>query len=106
MMTSPNHGMRRRRADQSNSSPVVNALIAECTERSKLMELYYWSQEPGLLSIIRSFAAMPQTTRTTVEAFLMIANDPSSIEAIVANDDELCLIAKRPPDVAASIGMR
>jgi hypothetical protein len=55
--------------------------IAEQGNPARLLEVYYWSREPGFLEIVRTFAAMPESARAAIEAFVSIAHDPSLITA-------------------------
>jgi hypothetical protein len=55
--------------------------IADEGDPARLLEVYYWSREPGFLEIVRTFAAMPEAARAAIEAFVSIAHDPSSITA-------------------------
>ena len=54
---------------------VVNHIIDRC-DHPRLMELYYWTQEPGLLEIIRAIAAMPDSGREALESFFRLGGDP------------------------------
>ena len=49
---------------------VVQSLIAEAGNSARLLECYYWNQEPGLLEMIRAFLAMPIEAQTVLRAFL------------------------------------
>ena len=42
----------------------------------------YWSEEPGLLEIIRAIAALRPETRTALLAFLSKASDARRISAV------------------------
>ena len=55
--------------------------IVEKTDQARLVELYYWTQEPGLLEVIRAIAAMPASTREALESFFALAGDAQSIVA-------------------------
>lgn len=46
-----------------------------------MLELCYWSKEPGLVEIIRSIARMPEETRAAIEAFIVLARDAKSVSA-------------------------
>jgi hypothetical protein len=50
-------------------------------EPNRLMETYYWSQEPGLLEIMRAIAIMPEDARTALEVFLAMSHEPAAIAA-------------------------
>ena len=46
-----------------------------------MLELYYWSKEPGFTQLIRAIATMPEGTRAALEAFIMLARDAKSVSA-------------------------
>jgi hypothetical protein len=46
-----------------------------------MLELYYWSKEPGFLQLVRAIAAMPERTRATLETFIALARDTKSVTA-------------------------
>lgn len=56
-------------------------MLAACTSPAEMLELYYWSKEPGLVEIIRRVATMPEETRAAIEAFIMLARDTTSVSA-------------------------
>ena len=60
---------------------VVQSLIAEAGNSARLLECYYWNQEPGLLEMIRAFLAMPIEAQTVLRAFFAAAVVPRSITA-------------------------
>ena len=67
--------------DQPEDLAELIESIAEQGNPARLLEVYYWSREPGFLEIVRMLAAMPEQARAAVEAFASIAHDPSSITA-------------------------
>ena len=77
---------------------VVQSLIAEAGNSARLLECYYWSQEPGLLEMIRAFLAMPAETQTALRAFFGSAVVPNSITASIDATGTLTL---RSPEAAA-----
>lgn len=46
-----------------------------------MLELYYWSREPGFRALFRAIATMPEGTRAALEAFIMLARDTKSVSA-------------------------
>jgi hypothetical protein len=69
---------------------IVGRIVARC-DPARVMEFYYWSQEPGLLEIIRAIAAMPPATREALESFIAIGADPNSVVATWASSGRLTL---------------
>lgn len=59
----------------------VIAALGDTESWSHVLELHYWSREPGMLDIIRTLIAMPESTRASIEAFCAIAHEPGAIRA-------------------------
>ena len=57
---------------------VVSQIVARC-DHARLMELYYWTQEPALLEIIRAIAGMPESGREALESFFRLGGDPQTV---------------------------
>jgi hypothetical protein len=78
--------MRQQRHNKATSETtsklrdLVSAIVEQGDARS-VMEMYYWSQEPGLLEIMRAIATMPENARTALEVFLAMSHEPSAISA-------------------------
>ena len=77
---------------------VVQNLIAQAGNNARLLECYYWTQETGLLEMIRAFLAMPVEAQTTLRAFFAAAVVPGSITASLDATGALTL---RSPEAAA-----
>ena len=80
--------MRRGRRIQCNKSAntrtaesLIRSLAYGCKSPSELLELYYWSKEPGLIDVIRGIAAMREDVRAAIEAFIALAGDVKSASA-------------------------
>jgi hypothetical protein len=71
----------RQPSSQSRSKDILAALVAQDRDPTLMIEMYYWSREPGMLDIIRAIAAMPEESRASVEAFLTMSHEPASIAA-------------------------
>jgi hypothetical protein len=59
--------VRYRRTDLARA---VSDLIVQAGDPAKVLELYYWSLEPGALECIRAIVAMPVEARVALQAFL------------------------------------
>jgi len=57
---------------------LIRTLAACCSDPAEMLELYYWSKEPGFAELIRRIATMPEGTRAAIEAFLALAPDTKS----------------------------
>jgi hypothetical protein len=58
---------------------LMRTLAACGGEPAEMLELYYWSREPGLRQLFRAIATMSEPTRAALEAFVMLARDAKSI---------------------------
>jgi hypothetical protein len=79
-------GARRKRASSLESGDArrhglsdVIASIQRNEDWPRILELYYWSCEPGVLDLIRTLMAMPERTRASLEAFCAMAHEPGVI---------------------------
>ncbi len=59
---------------------VVRTLINGGTDPSRLLELYYWTREPGIIELIRAYLDLPATTQRSLGNFLLNVK-PQSIAA-------------------------
>lgn len=62
---------------------VIKTLVNGGTDESRLLELYYWSQEPGVVELIRAYLEMDERARLTLGNFMLTARPQS----IVASSD-------------------
>ena len=69
---------------------VIKTLVNGGTDSSRLLELYYWSQEPGVIELVRAYLEMSERTRLTVGNFMLTAR-PQSIVATVDASGRLVL---------------
>jgi hypothetical protein len=83
---------------QSELLSLVQNLIAQAGGVERLVECYYWSQEPGLVEFIRAFLAMPAEVQTALRAFFAAAVARSSVAASI--DDAAGALILRAPEAA------
>jgi hypothetical protein len=62
---------------------ITRSLMMECADSTRLLELYYWSQEEGLPETIRGIMAMPQESRTMLRAFLAMASQHALVSGTI-----------------------
>ena len=79
---------------QPNMQEVMNQIATKC-DPARLLELYYWCREPGLLEITRAVAAMPDAAREALESFFALGGDAQSIVASWETDGRLSLESNR-----------
>lgn len=95
---STGEGVELEHDNQANLLVLVQNLIAETSDIPRLLEAYYWSEEPGLLELVRAFLALPADAQTAVRAFFAAAVMRSSITASIDASGALIL---RAPEAAA-----
>lgn len=83
---------------QGDLASIVQKLTAEVGNSQRILECYYWSQEPGLLELIRAFLAMPFEAQTALCTFLAAAVVRSSISVSIDASGSLTL---RSPEAAS-----
>lgn len=64
---------------------VIKTLINGGTDSSRLLELYYWSQEPGVIELVRAYLEMSERTRLTVGNFMFTARPQSLVATLDAS---------------------
>jgi hypothetical protein len=70
-----------RQEDKPNLADTLQTLIMQQGDPARVLECYYWSQEPGLVECVRAFLAMPADARAALQAFLAAAVVRESITA-------------------------
>jgi hypothetical protein len=87
---------------QARSERLIRTLVAGGGSPAKVLELCYWSREPGMIEIMRGIAAMREESRAALEAFIALARNPKSIAASLDPDGTLTLVS---PEVPKSIAL-
>lgn len=90
----------RQRTDLDGKAEVwelVQTLVSGRVPASRILELFYWSQEPGALEMLRIFLGLSGEDSAALLRFFESA-EPSSV-AISANDGGQLILspAARPP---------
>jgi len=70
--------LKKARAADPNKR-LIRARAACGGKPADMLELYYWSKEPGFRQLMRAIATMPEPTRAALETFIMLARDTKSI---------------------------
>jgi hypothetical protein len=87
--------------DEARLSSVARALIVEHPDPATLLEIYYWSQEPGLGKTIRAYMSLPKRTRSVLRAFWQMAGNPHHISATIDERGRLELSSPQIVDTLA-----
>jgi hypothetical protein len=69
------------KARQRARARLLRTLAACDGNPADMLELYYWSKEPGFTQLIRAIATLPEHTRAALEAFIALARDSRSVTA-------------------------
>jgi hypothetical protein len=85
----------------SELAEIIWALVVERGNPSQVLELLYWSEEPGFFELIRSLAALPPETRDALQAFFADTNNPLTITAAADRRDRLTLLAGEPKQLTS-----
>lgn len=84
---------------------LISTLANENTDESRLLELYYWSQEPGVMEMVRAYLEMDERARLTLGNFMLTAR-PQSIVASRDGNGALILSQAGPPKTGSPNGSR
>lgn len=72
---------KKAKAQRRERARLMRTLAACDGNPADMLELYYWSKEPGFTQLIRAIATMPEPTRAALEAFITLAQDSKSVTA-------------------------
>ena len=72
---------------ERNLRSVLRRLAADCAEPAHVIELYYWSVEPQLITLLRRIIALPAEPREALRAFLTVTADCPETVCVVVNDE-------------------
>ena len=82
---------------------IIRFLMTEYADPARVLELYYWSLEPGLLDIIRGVMALPKQPRAAVQAFLAMAPNPKLVDSKIDNFGRLTLFSPQVAETLATV---
>lgn len=74
----------------SNAGDIIRTLASTEGDASRLLEMYYWTREPGIVALIHAYLDMPERTQRQVSSFLRKSR-PQSIAASIDEQDRLVL---------------
>ncbi|QCI65148.1 hypothetical protein [Phreatobacter stygius] len=88
-MTTPKRNHHRSPADEL-------IVLDDNFDITRLRELVYWSQEPGLLELMRGILAMPDHALSSLQTFLGSVQAPEHLRVDYGADGHIRLtVAKR-----------
>ena len=92
---------RKAKSHQRARARLLRALAACDGNPADMLELYYWSKEPGFTQLIRAIATMTEHTRATLETFIMLARDSRSVRAALDSQGVLTFCSAEAAKSAA-----
>ena len=84
----------QRMGKTTTTQPRLHDLLKQIMAKSdpeRIVELYYYCQEPDLLRIIRAISAMPEASRDALASFFALVTDPQSVSATWESSGRLSL---------------
>lgn len=90
------HAIKQKPADPSSAEigELIQNLMSTRVPASRILELLYWSQEPGALEMLRSFLALPPDDSSRLLSFFATA-EPSSVSVRLDDTGKLVIAAAR-----------
>jgi len=73
-----------------NARDVIKTLASTEGDASRLLEMYYWTREPGIVALIHSYLDMPERAQRLLGNFLRKTR-PQSIAASIDEQGRLVL---------------
>ena len=73
----------RSHSDQPELEEIIKSIITTCEDPVRVLELFYFSQEPGALEIMRYLMALPEKGRRALRSFVDSGLDPRTISVDV-----------------------
>lgn len=60
---------------------VIKTIINGGTDTSRLLELYYWTREPGIIELIRAYLDLPERTQRSLSTYLLNGRPQSIVSS-------------------------
>lgn len=73
----PRNAKRGSQADIGGQAPsseaieLIKTLINGGADTTRLLELYYWTREPGIVELIRAYLDLPERTQRSLSTYLL-----------------------------------
>lgn len=95
-MRNEDHVIRRKSVEGGSAEigELIRNLMSSRVPAARILELLYWSQEPGALELLRSFLALPPEDSSRLLSFLTSA-DPASVSVRIEDTGRLVVTAER-----------
>ena len=83
-------GTGRLGEPSSHTWEVIKSLVSGEADASKLLEMYYWTREPGIVELIRAFLDLPDRAQRHLGDYLL-KNRPQTIITAIDQQGRLVL---------------
>ena len=93
-------GLVGGQGDETDLEHILNSIVVTCGDPARVLELFYWSQEPEVLEIIRSLMSFSKQARELLCSFLTSVPDPRSISVEIGLPGQLTLVS---PEIAEAM---
>ncbi len=80
---------------ESPTWQIIRSLATAEADASRLLEMYYWTREPGIVEMIRAYLALPEQSQRHLNGFL-IGNQPQAIATAIDQQGRLILSGGDP----------
>ncbi|MFA6266767.1 MAG: hypothetical protein WC670_13770 [Pseudolabrys sp.] len=75
--------------------PVLKTLVDGGADTSRLLELYYWTREPGIVELIRAYLDLPERTQRSLSTYLLNSRPKTIVSTF---DTQGRLVLARAPN--------
>ena len=75
---------------ESHTWQVIKSLVSAEADASRLLEMYYWTREPGIVEMIRAYLDLPERAQRHINDFL-VRNKPQAIATAIDQQGRLIL---------------
>ncbi|MBI3435353.1 MAG: hypothetical protein HY056_09800 [Proteobacteria bacterium] len=89
---------------ETDLTKVIHDILDYCEDPARIMEVYYWSREPGLAEIMRQFVMLPPNVQNTLIAFFdMLQCDAHTVSVIIGKDGAITLSSPAVTDLVEAM---
>jgi hypothetical protein len=91
----PNAALNDNASPHNQAWAALKTLVDGGVDASRLLELYYWCREPGVVELIRVYLEIPERARRALGDYLLNVR-PGAIEARSDTSGRLVLTESKP----------
>ncbi|MCW5694481.1 MAG: hypothetical protein KIT48_19145 [Pseudolabrys sp.] len=82
---------------------VIKTILNDGADTSRLLELYYWTREPGIIELIRAYLDLPERTQRSLSTFLLNGR-PKAVGGAFDPQGRLILSRGTTPELSQPAG--